>query len=94
MPLTSGGATAATLVTAVQSFRRAACAYDGGINKGGTPGGSGAITSQVRHKARRIYPRGIRLNVGEGAVDGAPLLGGQADTRTQVVSASREGGKG
>ena len=59
-----------------------------------THGGPEAGMAQVCHQTRLFSPRGIRLDGGEGAVYGAPLLGGQAATGTQVETARREGGKG
>ena len=53
-----------------------------------------AGTRKVCYQTRPFYPLGIRLKDGEGAVDGAPLLGGQVATGTQVETARRKSGMG
>ena len=82
------------LVVTIQGSRRAGRAEDRGMDGRRTPGGPEVGTSQVRYQTRPFYLRGIFLDGGEGEVDGAPLLGGQAATRTQVDPARRKSGKG
>ena len=89
-----GGAPGTALVAKTQSLRRASRADDGRMDGRKTPGGPEAGNSQVRYQTRPFYPRGISLYGGERAVDGAPLLGIQVATETQVEPARRKSGKG
>ena len=66
----------------------------GGVDRRGTSGGPGTGTPQVCYQTRPFSPQVIHLNVGEGSVDGAPLLGCQTATRTQVDPARGKIGKG
>ena len=69
-----GVAPGATLVTAVQALRRGGRADDGGMDGGGTPGGSDAKISQFRHQAGPLSLQVIHLDGGERAVEGDPVL--------------------
>ena len=61
---------------------------------GRKPGGVEEGTTPVCHRTRPFSPGGIFLNGVEGEVGGAPLLGGQEATGTQVEPTRREGGTG
>ena len=82
------------LVAAVKPPRRAGRADGGRIVGRRKPGILEAWTAQVRHQTRPFSPQGICLDGGEGAVSGAPSLGGQEANGTQVDPAWREGGTG
>ena len=87
------GAPGAALVVEIQISRRAGLADDRGMDGRGTPSGPGPGTPQVRNQTRPFYPQGIRLNGGEGSVDGSPLLGCQMATGTQIDPTRRKSGK-
>ena len=89
-----GGAPGAALVVEIKISRRAGRADDGGMDGRETPSGPGPGTPQVRNQTRPFFPRGIRLDGGEGSVDGAPLLGSKAATGNQVEPSRRKSVKG
>ena len=89
-----GGAPGAALVVEIQISRRAGLADDRGMDGRGTPSGPGPGTPQVRNQTRPFFPRGIRLDGGEGSVDGAPVIGCQTATRTKVETTRGKSGKG
>ena len=88
-----GGAPGAALFAEIQALRRAGSADDGVMGGRRMPGGPEAGTSQVHYCTRPFSSRGICLDSGEGSVEGAPLLGGQAATGTQVDPARHKSGK-
>ena len=64
------------------------------MDGGETPASSGTSTSQVCHRACPLSLQGICLNGGEMSVDGAPVLGCQRATGTQVEPTQGESEKG